>query len=59
MEMDWVSFLTDPMTLASGFAALAVFATVMTIAAPAFSGDKLAAEFLGHYVVQPVKRPGQ
>lgn len=24
-----------------------------------FSGDKLAAEFLGHYVVQPVKRPGQ
>lgn len=42
MEMDWVSFLTDPMTLASGFAAVAVFATVMTIAAPAFSGDKLA-----------------
>lgn len=42
MEMDWVSFLTDPVTLASAFAALATFATVMTLAAPAFSGDKLA-----------------
>ncbi len=42
MEMDWVSFLTDPVTLASGFAAIATFATVMTIAAPAFSSDKLA-----------------
>lgn len=39
--MDWVSFLTDPMTLAAGFAAVASFATVMTIAAPAFSSDKL------------------
>lgn len=39
--MDWVSFLTDPVTLASGFAAVATFATVMTIAAPAFSGDRL------------------
>ena len=42
MEMDWVSFLTDPVTLASAFAALATFATVVTLAAPAFSGDKLA-----------------
>jgi len=42
MEMDWVSFLTDPVTLASGFAALATFATVMTLAAPAFTSDKLA-----------------
>ncbi len=39
--MNWVSFLTDPMTLAAGFAAVATFATVMTIAAPAFSSDKL------------------
>jgi tight adherence protein C len=39
--MDWVSFLTDPVTLASGFAAVATFATVLTLAAPAFSGDKL------------------
>jgi tight adherence protein C len=38
---DWVSFLTDPMTLAAAFAAVATFATVLTIAAPAFSGDKL------------------
>ena len=34
--MDWVSFLTDPVTLASAFAAVATFATVLTIAAPAF-----------------------
>jgi tight adherence protein C len=33
--MDWVSFLTDPLTLAGAFAAVASFATVMTIAAPA------------------------
>src|SRR5688572_13180975 len=39
--MDWVSFLTDPATLAAGLAAVASFATVMTIAAPAFSNDKL------------------
>jgi tight adherence protein C len=39
--MDWVSFLVDPATLAAGLAAVASFATVMTIAAPAFSGDKL------------------
>jgi tight adherence protein C len=39
--MDWVSFLTDPMTLAAGFAAVATFATVLTIAAPAFSNDRL------------------
>jgi tight adherence protein C len=39
--MDWVKFLTDPVTLASAFAAIASFATVLTLAAPAFSGDKL------------------
>ena len=39
--MNWVSFLTDPMTLASGFAAVATFATVMTLAAPVFSSDRL------------------
>jgi len=39
--MDWVSFLVDPATLAAGLAAVASFATVMTIAAPAFSSDKL------------------
>ena len=39
--MDWVSFLTDPMTLAAAFAAVASFATVLTIAAPALGGDKL------------------
>src|SRR5690349_7705628 len=39
--MDWVSFLTDPVTLASAFAAVATFATVMTLAAPAFNNDKL------------------
>jgi tight adherence protein C len=39
--MDWVSFLTDPVTLASGFAAVATFATVITIAAPVFNGDRL------------------
>lgn len=41
-NINWVQFLTDPVTLASAVAALATFATVMTIAAPAFSGDKLA-----------------
>jgi tight adherence protein C len=40
--MDWVSFLTDPVTLASAFAAVATFATIVTLAAPAFSNDKLA-----------------
>ena len=39
--MDWVKFLTDPVTLASAFAAVATFATVLTLAAPAFSNDKL------------------
>jgi tight adherence protein C len=39
--MDWVQFLTDPVTLASAFAAIASFATVLTLAAPAFSDDKL------------------
>jgi tight adherence protein C len=41
MDIDWVSFLTDPVTLASGLACVATFATVMTLAAPAFSNDKL------------------
>lgn len=41
-NINWVEFLTDPVTLASGLACISVFATVMTIAAPAFSGDKLA-----------------
>ena len=40
--MDVVAFLVDPVTLASAFAALATFATIVTIAAPAFSNDKLA-----------------
>jgi tight adherence protein C len=39
--MDWVSFLVDPATIAAALAAVASFATVMTIAAPAFSNDKL------------------
>jgi tight adherence protein C len=39
--MDWVDFLTDPMTLAAGLAAVATFATVLTLAAPAMSSDKL------------------
>jgi tight adherence protein C len=39
--MDWVDFLTDPMTLAGGLAAVATFATVLTLAAPAMSSDKL------------------
>ncbi|MEQ1609248.1 MAG: type II secretion system F family protein [Hyphomonadaceae bacterium] len=42
MGTDWVSFIVDPMTLASIFAAVATFATVLTLTAPAFSGDKLA-----------------
>lgn len=39
--MDWVAFLTDPATLAAGLAAVAAFATILTVAAPVFSGDKL------------------
>ncbi len=39
--MDWVSFLVDPITLASAFAAVATFATILTLAAPVMSGDKL------------------
>jgi tight adherence protein C len=39
--MDIVHFLTDPMNLAGIFAAVATFATIMTLAAPAFQGDKL------------------
>jgi tight adherence protein C len=38
---DWVSLLTDPANLLAGFAALAAFATVVTVAMPAFGGDKL------------------
>jgi tight adherence protein C len=38
---DWVSTIVDPATLAAGFAAIATFATVMTLAAPAFSNDRL------------------
>ena len=41
MDSDWVSFLTDPVMLASGLACIATFATVLTLAAPAFSNDKL------------------
>ena len=41
MDINWVKFLTDPVTLASALACVATFATVMTLAAPAFSGDKL------------------
>ena len=40
-NIDWVQFLTDPMTLASALACVATFATVLTLAAPAFNGDKL------------------
>ena len=39
--MDWVAFLTNPMTLAAGLAAIATFATVLTLAAPVLSSDKL------------------
>jgi tight adherence protein C len=39
--MEIVHFLTDPMNLAGIFAAVATFATVMTLAAPAFQSDKL------------------
>jgi tight adherence protein C len=41
-NINWVQFLTDPVTLASALACVATFATVMTIAAPAFNNDKLA-----------------
>jgi tight adherence protein C len=47
MGTDWVSFIVDPMTLASIFAAVGTFATVLTLAAPAFSGDKLATRLKG------------
>ncbi|MEZ5937204.1 MAG: type II secretion system F family protein [Hyphomonadaceae bacterium] len=39
--MDIVAIATDPMNLAAGFAAIASFATVVTLAAPAFGNDKL------------------
>jgi tight adherence protein C len=41
MDIDWVQFLTDPVTLASALACVATFATVMTLAAPAFGNEKL------------------
>ncbi len=41
MDINWVQFLTDPVTLASALACVATFATVMTLAAPAFGNDKL------------------
>ena len=41
MDIDWVQFLTDPVTLASALACVATFATVMTLAAPAFNNGKL------------------
>ncbi|MEQ1782219.1 MAG: type II secretion system F family protein [Hyphomonadaceae bacterium] len=41
MDINWVQFLTDPVTLASALACVATFATVMTLAAPAFNNDKL------------------
>jgi tight adherence protein C len=40
-NINWVQFLTDPMTLASALACVATFATVLTLAAPAFNSDKL------------------
>jgi tight adherence protein C len=39
--MDIVALLTNPMNLAAGFAAVATFATILTLAAPVMSGDKL------------------
>ncbi|HEV7690728.1 MAG TPA: type II secretion system F family protein [Hyphomonadaceae bacterium] len=39
--MEIVHFLTEPMNLAGILAAVAVFATIMTLAAPMFAGDKL------------------
>jgi tight adherence protein C len=41
MDIDWVQLLTDPVTLASALACVATFATVMTLAAPAFGNDRL------------------
>jgi len=40
-NIDWVQFLTDPMTLASALACVATFATVLTLAGPVFESDKL------------------
>lgn len=40
-DINWVQFLTDPVTLASALACVATFATVLTLAAPAFDGDRL------------------
>ena len=40
-NIDWVQFLTDPVTLASVLACVATFATVLTLAGPAFDNGKL------------------
>ena len=40
-DIDWVQFLTDPMTLASALACVATFATVLTLAAPVLDGDRV------------------
>lgn len=40
-NIDWVQFLTDPLTLASALACVAAFATVLTLAGPVFDNDKL------------------
>jgi tight adherence protein C len=40
-NIDWVQFLTDPLTLASALACVATFATVLTLAGPVFDNDKL------------------
>jgi tight adherence protein C len=39
--MEWIAILTDPYNMAAGLAGIACFATVITLAAPAFSNDKL------------------
>lgn len=41
MDLAWVQFLTDPVTLASGFACVATFATVLTLAGPMFGDNRL------------------
>jgi hypothetical protein len=41
MDFDIVSTFTDPMNLAMMLAAVATFATVLTLAAPVMSSDKL------------------
>jgi tight adherence protein C len=43
MSKDLVSMLVDPANLAAFFAAVAAFATILTLTAPVFSNDKLTA----------------